>query len=195
MVRKQTWKLFLSSNALWLIAHWFLVVWITLFKSLFIRVMLLNSVGFSCTGNLNFYVRYWYDYYWYDIYLNRFLRILSWQIEIQNIGTSASQNLKAWIQNRVARFTCKNYSRYSSVTAMKKELGWESFQAWRKICKVVLLYKILNNLIETISCPPWEVHSVTLQNCCLPVVFHPGHHSNMEQSAPDPAVWGHCGRL
>ena len=52
------------------------------------------------------------------------------------------------VQNRAARFTCNDYSRYSSVTAMKNDLGWESLQARRKIGKVVLLYKILNNHID-----------------------------------------------
>ena len=60
---------------------------------------------------------------------------------------------------RSARFTNSDYSRYSSVSAMKKELGWESLQARRKIGKVVLLYKILNTHLDVrLELRPSAVH-------------------------------------
>jgi hypothetical protein len=52
------------------------------------------------------------------------------------------------VQNRAARFVSNDYSRFSSVSAMKNQLGWESMQARRKINRVILLYKIINNLID-----------------------------------------------
>ncbi len=35
------------------------------------------------------------------------------------------------VQNRAARFVCKDYSRHSSVTSMKKSFGWETLQTRR----------------------------------------------------------------
>ena len=52
------------------------------------------------------------------------------------------------VQNRAARFVSNDYARYSSVTAMKQELGWESLQARRKLSKATILYKSINNLVD-----------------------------------------------
>ena len=45
------------------------------------------------------------------------------------------------IQRRATYFTCGDYRRESSVTAMLKGLGWRSLSARRKATKAVMIYK------------------------------------------------------
>ena len=54
------------------------------------------------------------------------------------------------VQRRAARFVLNDYQRDSSVTAMLKSLGWQDLSSRRREARLVLLYKIINNLV-TIS--------------------------------------------
>ena len=51
------------------------------------------------------------------------------------------------IQRNAARFVKKDYSRHSSVTAMMKDLNWKPLQERRRENRLLLLFKILNNLV------------------------------------------------
>lgn len=62
--------------------------------------------------------------------------------------TQENQNKIEMVQRRAARFVCNNYSREASVTAMLDELGWCSLKQRRTDQRLIMLYKIVNNLIE-----------------------------------------------
>ena len=51
------------------------------------------------------------------------------------------------VQRRAARFAC-NYRREASVITMLDELGWRSLKQRRADQILILLYKIVNNLVE-----------------------------------------------
>ncbi|CAC5408524.1 unnamed protein product [Mytilus coruscus] len=51
------------------------------------------------------------------------------------------------IQRRAARFVCKDYRRTSSVASMMKHLGWKPLVERRREQRLVLLYKIVNDLV------------------------------------------------
>ena len=51
------------------------------------------------------------------------------------------------IQRRAARFVFKDYRRTSSVTSMMKDLGWKPLVERRREQRLVLLYKIVNDLV------------------------------------------------
>ena len=50
------------------------------------------------------------------------------------------------VQRRAARFVLNRYQRTSSVSQMIKTLGWQSLQQRRKISRLSMLYKIINNI-------------------------------------------------
>ena len=50
------------------------------------------------------------------------------------------------VQRRAARFVMNNFSRYSSVSRMLNQLGWPMLKQPRNEAKVIMMYKILNNL-------------------------------------------------
>ena len=52
------------------------------------------------------------------------------------------------LQCRDARFVKSKYKRTESVTAMLNELGWHSLSKRREDAKLVLFYKIINNLAK-----------------------------------------------
>ena len=47
------------------------------------------------------------------------------------------------VQNRAARFVTRDYSRYSSVTAMKQKLDWEPLHLRRKVCRIATFREAL----------------------------------------------------
>jgi len=51
------------------------------------------------------------------------------------------------IQRNAAHFTCRDYRRTSSVTAMLQKLQWDSLQQQRAHSRVLMLYRIQNGLI------------------------------------------------
>ena len=52
------------------------------------------------------------------------------------------------IQRKAARFVCNNYQRYSSVTAMMRQLNWPTLEQRRYEAKAIMMYKILNDLVQ-----------------------------------------------
>ena len=52
------------------------------------------------------------------------------------------------VQRRAARFVKSKYKRTESVTAMLNELGWHSLSKRREDARLILLYKIINNLAK-----------------------------------------------
>ena len=51
------------------------------------------------------------------------------------------------IQRNAARFVKRDYSRHSSVTSMMNDLNWKPLHSRRRECRLILLYKIINNLV------------------------------------------------
>ena len=62
--------------------------------------------------------------------------------------TQENQNEIEMVQRRAARFACNNYRREASVTTMRDELGWRSLKQRRADQRLIMLYKIVNNLVE-----------------------------------------------
>ena len=52
------------------------------------------------------------------------------------------------VQRRAARFVKSKYKRTESVTAMFNELGWHSLSKRREDARLILFYKIINNLAK-----------------------------------------------
>ena len=62
--------------------------------------------------------------------------------------TEEMKNKLEMVQRRAARFALSDYSPTSSVTGMLNKLQWESLESRRKIARLVMFYKIKNNLVE-----------------------------------------------
>ena len=60
---------------------------------------------------------------------------------------SSIYNLEC-IQRKAARFVCNNYQRYSSVIAMMQQLNWPTLEQRRYEAKAIMMYKILNDLVQ-----------------------------------------------
>ena len=52
------------------------------------------------------------------------------------------------VQRRSARFVLNQYKQTTSVTNLLSHLGWTSLQSRRKVARLTMLYKILNNMAE-----------------------------------------------
>ena len=65
------------------------------------------------------------------------------------------------IQNRAARFTMSDYSRFSSVSSMKSQLNWDLLQSRRQKAKATMMYKIHHHLID-IQAPTLLIPLVTI---------------------------------
>ena len=52
------------------------------------------------------------------------------------------------VQRRAAKFVKSRYKRTDSVTAMLDELGWPILSKRRKDARLILFYKIINNLAQ-----------------------------------------------
>ena len=68
------------------------------------------------------------------------------------------------IQRNAARFVKNNYSRHSSVTQMMHDLKWKPLESRRRENRLVLLYKIINNLV---AIPPDKHLERKNPNYCL----------------------------
>ena len=62
--------------------------------------------------------------------------------------TQENQNKIEMVQRRAARFVCNNYRCEASVTTMLDKLGWRSLKQRRADQRLIMLYKIVNNLVE-----------------------------------------------
>ena len=78
--------------------------------------------------------------------------------------TQENQNKIEMVQRRAARFVCNNYSREASVTTMLDELGWRSLKQRRTDQRLIMLYKIVNNLIEVDIVNELKPHSRHFRN-------------------------------
>ncbi len=54
-------------------------------------------------------------------------------------------------QQRAARFSINNYDNYASVTNMLKYLGWPTLEQRCKELRILMLFKIMNQLVELLS--------------------------------------------
>ena len=52
------------------------------------------------------------------------------------------------VQRRSARFVLNKKDRYASVTKMMESLGWPSLQSRRTNAKLIMFYKIINNIVD-----------------------------------------------
>ena len=52
------------------------------------------------------------------------------------------------VQRRAARFVTNDYNYTSSITAMMRALEWESLQQRRQEAKAVMMYRIVNSLVD-----------------------------------------------
>ena len=51
-------------------------------------------------------------------------------------------------QQKAARFVTNNYSRYASVTQMLTYLNWPTLAQCRDELKAIMMFKILNHLVD-----------------------------------------------
>ena len=52
------------------------------------------------------------------------------------------------VQRRSARFVLNRKDRYASVTNMMSLLGWPTLKSRRTNAKLIMLYKIINNIVD-----------------------------------------------
>ena len=62
--------------------------------------------------------------------------------------TMSNINKLEAVQCHAARFCHSDYRRTSSVTAMMEDLGWEQLQTHRQQVKTIILYRIVNQLVD-----------------------------------------------
>jgi hypothetical protein len=62
--------------------------------------------------------------------------------------TQRNINTLERVQRRGARFGMNNYRQTSSVSSMMSQLGWEELRIRRARIKTILLFKIVNNLVD-----------------------------------------------
>ena len=100
------------------------------------------------------------------------------------------------VQRSALRFVTGDYSRSSSVTAMRETLGWETLECRRRLAAATILYKSVNNLIylpipdsvrpagslHTLK-PPLQALPHHYKHKCIQVLLLPPHNTLMEQSA------------
>ena len=81
------------------------------------------------------------------------------------------------IQRRAARWVMKDYSRYSSVTAMLHELNWPPLQLRRKINRLQMFYKIIYNhtALSTVFHSVFKQHNASLDIIILTISLSPVH--------------------
>ena len=56
------------------------------------------------------------------------------------------------LQWKAARFVCNDFARLSSVTSMLEHLGWNTLEQRRNQLTLLMLYKIINQLMEVPHC-------------------------------------------
>ncbi len=52
------------------------------------------------------------------------------------------------VQRRYASYTCNNFGRTSSVTAMFQQIGWDTLQERRAKSRLAMQYRIAHNLVD-----------------------------------------------
>ena len=95
---------------------------------------------------------------------------LEYAAAVWDPSTQTNINKLEQVQRRAARFTTGDYRHTSSVTAMMKQLDWETLQARRQQSKAVMMYRVINNLVE-----------VRAQGILVPAGVHTRGHGNRYQ--------------
>ena len=62
--------------------------------------------------------------------------------------TQSSIHAIEMLQRKVARFVCNDFTRLSSITRMLEHLGWDTLEQRRNQLTLLMLYKIINQLVE-----------------------------------------------
>ena len=62
--------------------------------------------------------------------------------------TLYASNVLEMVQRRAARWVLRSYHNTSSVTAMLKSLGWRDLSQRRVDSRLIMIYKIINNLVD-----------------------------------------------
>ena len=73
---------------------------------------------------------------------------LEYAATVWDSATQTGINKVEAVQRRAARFCQNDYCRTSSDTSMIQNLGWEELQYRREQCKTVMMYRIINNLVD-----------------------------------------------
>lgn len=78
---------------------------------------------------------------------------LEYASSVWNPHTKRNINQIEMVQHRAARFVLHDYSRFSHVSPMIKQLGWDTLEQRRLLSQLTMFYKIQQGLIG-ISLPP-----------------------------------------
>ena len=81
--------------------------------------------------------------------------------------TKSNINALEMVQRRAARFVSGNYRRQASVGAMLQSFGWETLQKRRRQAKVIMMYKIINNLVAIDSLPFLHLQNTATRSHCM----------------------------
>ena len=89
---------------------------------------------------------------------SRNLKVKCYQIYIQPIieytavmwspYTQSSIHAVKMLQQKADRFVCNDFARLSSVTSMLIHLGWDTLEQRRNQLTLLMLYKIINKLVQ-----------------------------------------------
>ena len=63
-------------------------------------------------------------------------------------GLHVHRDAVEMLQRKAARFVCNDFTRLSSITRMLEHLGWDTLEQRRNQLTLLMLYKIINQLVE-----------------------------------------------
>ena len=76
---------------------------------------------------------------------------MTWPCIIWDPHTTQNINRLEMIQRRSARFVMGDYHTTSSVTTMLTNLDWNRLQERRAQAKAVMMFRIVNNLVDILT--------------------------------------------
>ena len=74
--------------------------------------------------------------------------IIEYAAVVWSPHTQSSTDAVEMLQRKAARFVCNDFARLSSVTSMLEHLGWDTLEQRRNQLTLLILYKIINQLVE-----------------------------------------------
>ena len=74
--------------------------------------------------------------------------IIEYTAVVWSSYTQSSIHVVEMLQRKAARFICNDFARLSSVTSMLEHLGWDSLEQRHNQLTLLMLYKIINKLVE-----------------------------------------------
>ena len=74
--------------------------------------------------------------------------IIEYAAVVWSPHTQSSIDAVEMLQQKAARFVCNDFARLSSITSMLEHLGWDKLEQRRNQLTLVMLYKIVNQLVE-----------------------------------------------